>query len=160
MSPTNHLWVCHLVLQLLHCHSISIYTLLLSSVAYPGANCVSLQVLRAPKQDRVYSRGRSKSVAPSVWMFISSNDERDPEWVPPGTLTPTRAVRTTRATPTKVAPGGVTASQSEEERIMAGLLGLLLIPAMLLVLRKYRVHKISPGLRMLLSSHGIPVLLV
>ena len=59
----------------------------------------------APKQDRVYSRGRSKSVAPSKRMVICSDDERDQEYVPPGTLSPTRVALapTTIATPSKVA---------------------------------------------------------
>ena len=41
--------------------------------------------------------------------------------MPPGTVTPARAARTTRATPTKVAPGVVTASQSEDEHILTGM---------------------------------------
>ena len=64
----------------------------------------------APKQDRVYSRGHSKSDAPSVQMVIGLDNESDLEYVPPGTLTPTRAAHTTRATPTNVTPSGVTAS--------------------------------------------------
>ena len=51
-------------------------------------------------------------------MFISSDDERDPQYVPPGKLNPTRAARTTKAAPTKVAPSEVTASHSEEECIL------------------------------------------
>ena len=74
----------------------------------------------APKQDRVYARRRSKSVAPSARMVIGSDDERDPEYVPPGTSTPSRASRATRATPKKVASGVVTASQSDEERTLTG----------------------------------------
>ena len=60
-----------------------------------------LQVLStmSPKQDRVYARGPSKFVAPSARMVIGSDDERDPEYVPPGTSTPARAARTPRATP-------------------------------------------------------------
>ena len=44
----------------------------------------SLQVLSlmAPKQDRVYARRRSKSVAPSSRLVIGSDDENDPEYVP------------------------------------------------------------------------------
>ena len=49
-------------------------------------------------------------------MVIGSNDERDPEYVPPGTSTPARAARAPRATPKKVASGVFTASQSDEER--------------------------------------------
>ena len=75
----------------------------------------------APKQDRIYARGRSKSVAPSARMVIGSDDERDPEYVPPGTSTPSRAARASRATPKKVASGVVTASQSDEERTLTGI---------------------------------------
>ena len=64
----------------------------------------------APKEDRVYARGRSKSVAPSACPVIGSDDERDPEYVPPGTSTPSQAARAARATPKKVASGVVTAS--------------------------------------------------
>ena len=53
-------------------------------------NIDSLQVLSimAPKQDRVYARGRSKSVASSACLVIGSDDERYPEYVTPGTATP------------------------------------------------------------------------
>ena len=44
----------------------------------------------------------------------------DPEYVPPGTATPSRAARATRATPKKVASSVVTASQSDEERTLTG----------------------------------------
>ena len=74
----------------------------------------------APKQDRVYARGRSMSIAPSARLIIGSDDERDPEYVPPGTSTPSRAARAPRATPKKVASGVVTASQSDEERTLTG----------------------------------------
>ena len=37
----------------------------------------------APKQDRVYARGRSNLVALSACLVIGSDDERDPEYVPP-----------------------------------------------------------------------------
>ena len=42
-------------------------------------NIDPLQVLSTmtPKQDRIYARGRSKSVAPSARMVIGSDDERD-----------------------------------------------------------------------------------
>ena len=53
-------------------------------------------------------------------MVIGSDDERDPEYVPPGTSTPFRAARAPSATPKKVASGVVTASQSDEERILTG----------------------------------------
>ena len=47
-------------------------------------NSDPLQVLftMAPKQDRAYARGRSKTVAPSARLIIGSDDERDPEYVP------------------------------------------------------------------------------
>ena len=47
----------------------------------------------APKQDRAYARGRSKYVAPSARLIIGSDDERDPEYVPPGISVPSRAAR-------------------------------------------------------------------
>ena len=53
-------------------------------------------------------------------MIISSDDERDPEYVPPGTSTPSRAARAPRATPKKVASGVVTASLSDEECTLTG----------------------------------------
>ena len=53
-------------------------------------------------------------------MVIGSEDERDPEYVPPGTSTPFRAARASRATPKKVASGVVTASLSDEERTLTG----------------------------------------
>ena len=48
-------------------------------------NIDPLQVLytMAPKQDRIYARRRSKSVAPSARMVIGSDDERDPEYEAP-----------------------------------------------------------------------------
>ena len=75
-------------------------------------NIDPLQVLStmAPKQDRIYARGRSKSVAPSERMIIDSDDERGPEYVPPGTSTPSRAARAPKATPKKVASCLVTTS--------------------------------------------------
>ena len=74
----------------------------------------------APKQDRTYARGQSKSVAPSARLIIGSDDERDPEYVPPGTSAPSRAASAPRATPKKVASGVVTASQSDKERTLTG----------------------------------------
>ena len=64
----------------------------------------------APKQDRVYARGRLKFVTPSTRLVIGSDDERDPEYVPPGTSTSSRVARAARATPKKVASGVVSAS--------------------------------------------------
>ena len=74
----------------------------------------------APKQDRTYARGRSKSVALSARLIIGSNYERDPEYVPPGTSAPFRAARAPKATLKTVASGVVTASQSDEERTLTG----------------------------------------
>ena len=95
---------------------------LLVLFAPSSSNIDSLQVLSlmAPKQDRVYACGRSKSVAPSARLVIGSDDEQDPEYMPPGTFTPARAARATKATPKKVASGIVTASQSDEELTLTG----------------------------------------
>ena len=60
------------------------------------------------------------SVDPSARLIIGSDDERDPEYVPPGTSAPSHAARAPRATPKKVASGVVTASQSDEERTLTG----------------------------------------
>ena len=85
-------------------------------------NSDPLQVLStmAFKQDRAYARGQSKSIAPSARLIIGSDDERDPDYVPPGTFAPSRAARAPRATPKTVASGVVTASQSDEERTLTG----------------------------------------
>lgn len=87
-----------------------------------NTNIDDLQVLSsmAPKQDQVYACGQSKSVAPSSRLVIVSDDERDPEYVLPGTSTPSGAARAARATPKKVASGVVIASQSDEKRTLAG----------------------------------------
>ena len=74
----------------------------------------------APKQDRVYAHGRSKSVAPFSCLVIGFDDERDPEYVPPGTATPSRDAHAARATPKKVASGVVPASRSDDERTLTG----------------------------------------
>ena len=91
-------------------------------IATTQTNIAPLQVLStmAPKQDRTYARGRSKSVAPSACLIIRFDDERDPEYMPPGTSAPSRATRASRATPKTVASGVVTASQSDEERTLTG----------------------------------------
>ena len=83
-------------------------------------NIDPLQVLStmATKQERIYERGRSKSVAPSARMVIGSDDECDPEYVPLGTSTPSRAARTARPVPKNMASGVVTASQSDEKRTL------------------------------------------
>lgn len=52
--------------------------------------------------------------------YHSLNDERDPQYVRQGTHTPIPADRSTRATPLRVAPRVVTASQSKRERILTG----------------------------------------
>ena len=66
------------------------FLVLLVLFSTSSTNIDPLQVLStmASKQDRIYVRGRSKSVAPYARMVISSDDERDPEYVPPGTSTP------------------------------------------------------------------------
>ena len=76
--------------------------------------------IMAPKQDRAYTRERSKSVALSARLIIGSDDERDPEYVPPGTSAPFHAAPAPKATPKTVASGVVTASQSDEERTLTG----------------------------------------
>lgn len=57
-----------------------------------------LHVQMSPKADIIYSRGKFKSVAPSCQMISTFDDERDPEYVPPSTHTPTLATRATRGT--------------------------------------------------------------
>ena len=71
------------------------FVVLLVLFAISHTNIDPLQVLStmAPKQDRIYARGRSKSVAPSARMVIGSDDEHDPEYMPPGTSIPSRAAR-------------------------------------------------------------------
>ena len=89
----------------------------------PSSNNIdSLQVLSlmSAKQDQVYARGRSKLVAPSARLVIGSDNEHDPECVPPGTATLARAACATRATHKKVAFSTVTASHSDEERTLIG----------------------------------------
>ena len=51
----------------------------------------------------------------SARLVIGSDDKRVPEYMPPGTSTPSRAAR---ATPKKVVSGVVTASQSDKERTL------------------------------------------
>ena len=79
---------------------------LLVLFATTRTNIDPLEVLStmAPKQDRIYARGRSKSVAPSASMVIGFDDERDPEYVPPGTSTSSRVARAPRATPKRWRP--------------------------------------------------------
>ena len=104
------------------CSYIYFVSFLLVLFAPSSNNIDSLQLLSlmAPKQDRGYARGRSKSISLSSRFVIGSDDEHDPEYVPPDTTTPARAARTTRARPKKVASGVVTASQSDEERTLTG----------------------------------------
>ena len=54
-------------------------------------------------------------VAPSSRLVIRSDDERDTEYVPAGTSTPSRDARAARATSKKVASNVVTDSQFDEE---------------------------------------------
>ena len=58
------------------CSYVYFVLFLLVLFALSSTNNDSLQVLSimAPKQDRVYARGRSKSVAPSARLVISSDD--------------------------------------------------------------------------------------
>ena len=89
-----------LFLQHLHIiFTVLFRMVLLVLFAITRTNSDPLQVLStmAPKQDRTYARGRSKSVAPSARLIIGSDDERDPEYVPPGTSTPSRVARAPRA---------------------------------------------------------------
>ena len=65
-------------------------------------------------QNKIESaRRRSKSVTLSARLVIGSDDERDPEYVPPSTSAPSRAARAPRATPKTVAFGVVTSSKSD-----------------------------------------------
>ncbi|TMW86760.1 hypothetical protein EJD97_020915, partial [Solanum chilense] len=71
-----------------------------------GPSCMTVMMvlsIMAPKQDRVYARGRSKSVALSA-----------------RTSTPSLVARAAKATPKKVASGVVTPSQSDEEHTLTG----------------------------------------
>ena len=106
----------HIIFTVLCC------MVLLVLFATTRTNNDPLQVLSTmvTKQDRTYARGRSKSVTLSARLIIGSDDERDPEYVPPGTSTPSRVARAPRATPKTVASGVVTASQSDEERTLTG----------------------------------------
>ena len=62
-----------------------------------STNNDSLQVLSlmALKYDRVYTCGRSKSVALSARLVIGSDDEHDSEYVSPSTATLARIARAT-----------------------------------------------------------------
>lgn len=91
--------------------------------AYISINNPYLQVHMEPKQGVVYSRVRSKSVAPFCRLVIgSSDDEREPEFIPSVTQTPSRAVRTSRSTPKRAASDVVTVSQSYKVCTLTGTL--------------------------------------
>ena len=74
----------------------------------------------APKKDRVYARGCSKSVTPCDRLVVESDDEHDPEYDPLGIDTPSRPARATRAMPKKLESDIVTASQSDKEQTLTG----------------------------------------
>ena len=82
---------------------------LLVLFATTRTNIDPLQVLStmAPKQDRIYARGQSKSVAPSARMVIGSDDEREPEYLPPGTSTPSSFVDDPEGVPVSVRSSSV-----------------------------------------------------
>ena len=111
-SPCSSCFTVTTEMSLQLCSYIYFVSFLLVLFAPSNTNNDSLQVLSlmAPKQDRGYARGRSKSISLSSRFVIGSDDEHDPEYVPPGTTTPARAARATRARPKKVASGVVTAS--------------------------------------------------
>ena len=94
------------------CSYIYFVSFLLVLFAPSSTNVNYLQVLSLikPKQDQIYARGHSKSIAPSTRLIIGSDDEHDPKYVPPGTTTPSRAACATRVTPKKVASDVFTAS--------------------------------------------------
>lgn len=60
------------------------------------------------------------SVAPSRCLICSLDDQRDPEYIPSGTQTPTPHSRVNRGTAKNVAPGVVSVSLSDEECILIG----------------------------------------
>ena len=117
-GPSCFIVTTEMSLQLFSYEYFSSFLVVLFAPSSTNNDSLKLLSLIAPKQDRVYACGRSKYVAPSVRLVIGSNDEHDTEYVPPGTTTPARAARATRATPKKVALGVVTASQSNEERTL------------------------------------------
>ena len=94
------------------------FLLVLLDLSWTNIDSLQVQSLMAPREDRVYARGRSKFVAPSARLVIRLDDKHDPEYMPPGTATPSRVARATRANPKKVAPGVVTTSKSNEESIL------------------------------------------
>ena len=100
--------------------SFCVVLLVLFATTFTNIDHFRVLSTMAPKQDRGYACGRSKSGTPSARMVIGSDDERDLEYVPPGTSTPACAAHTPRATPKKVASGVVTASKSDEECTLTG----------------------------------------
>ena len=88
-------------------------SLVLFATSHTNIDPIQVLSTMASKQDRIYARGQSKSIAPSAHVVIGSDDERDPEYVPASTSTPARAARAPRPTPRKVASGVVTASKSD-----------------------------------------------
>ena len=72
------------------CSYIYFVSFLLVLFAPSSNNIDALQVLSlmAPKQDRGYARGRSKSISLSSRVVIGSDDEYDPKYVPLGTTSP------------------------------------------------------------------------
>lgn len=87
---------------------------------YIETNKLIFMYLWLPKQNIVYSKGRSKAVAPSLRMIGFPDNERDLKYVSLETLTPTPATRSIRGTTHKVASGVVTPSQSDEEGTLIG----------------------------------------
>ena len=73
-----------------------------------------------PSKTESTHAGDKKFAAPSARMVIGSDDESDPEYVPPGSSTLSYAARAPRATPKEVASGVITASQLDEERTLTG----------------------------------------
>ncbi|TMX00848.1 hypothetical protein EJD97_025831 [Solanum chilense] len=119
-GPSCFTATTEMALQL--CSYVYFVSFLLVLFAPSSTNNDSLHVLSlmAPKQDQFYAHGLSKSIAPSARLVIGSDDEHDPEYVPPGSATPARAARATRATPKMLAFSVVTASHSDEEFTLIG----------------------------------------
>ena len=80
----------------------------------------SLHVQIKPTHDRVFSRGFSKSFSPLNGLIIVLHNQSDPKYVPPRTRTPTNVSYSTKATPTRAALSIVSASMSDDERMLTG----------------------------------------
>ena len=93
-------------------------SLVLCATARTNIDPLLVLTIMALKQDRTYAHERSKSVAPSARMIISSDDEQDLEYVLPGTFIPFHVARAARAKPKKIASDVVIASQYDEERTL------------------------------------------